>query len=152
MEYSRTNPQTSPPTSLIHTHIRRRNLAGLLVHLQRQYNPTGLPVRSQGCTYNPTGPPVRSQGCTYNPTGLPVRSQGCTLAQNPNQDAPLNLSPLSRVLCFYTIYLIRDSTAQRVCSPGAGFNPPEFSSSCGLPVSCCLATSELFRARSKHKR
>jgi len=43
--------------------------------------------------------------------------------------------------CFYTIYLTRDSTDQRVCSPGAGFNPPEFLSPCGLPVSCCLATS-----------
>jgi len=28
-----------------------------------------------------------------------------------------------------------------VCSKGAGFNPPEFWSSCDLPVSCCLATS-----------
>jgi len=37
------------------------NPAGLLVHLQRQYNPTGLHVRSQGCTYNPTGHPVLSQ-------------------------------------------------------------------------------------------
>ena len=36
--------------------------ARLLVHLQRQYNPSGLPVRSQGCTYNPTGLPVHSQG------------------------------------------------------------------------------------------
>ena len=35
----------------------------------------------------------------------------------------------------------RDSTTQRVCSPGAGFNPPEFWSPCGLPVSCCIATS-----------
>jgi len=43
--------------------------------------------------------------------------------------------------CFYTIYLTRDSTAQHVCSPGAGFNPPEILSPCGLPVSCCLATS-----------
>ena len=45
---------------------------------------------------------------------------------NPNQDAPLNLSPPFQVICFYTIYLTRDSTAQRVCSPGAGFNPPNF--------------------------
>ena len=47
------------------------------------------------------------------------------------------------VLCYMlcVIYLTRDSTAQCVCSPGAGFNPPEFLSPCGLPVSCCLATS-----------
>jgi len=77
----------------------------------------------------------------YNPTGLPVPLQGCTLTQTPDQDASHNLSPVSQVLCFYTIYLSRDSTAQRVCSPGVGFNPPEFLSSCGIPVSCCLATS-----------
>jgi len=70
-----------------------------------------------------------------------VRSQGSTLTQPPHQDFPLNLSTPSRVLCFYTTYLTRDSTALRVCSPGAGFNPPEFLSPCGLPVSCCLATS-----------
>jgi len=29
----------------------------------------------------------------------------------------------------------RDSTTQCVCLPGAGFNPPEFWSPCGLPVS-----------------
>ena len=92
-------------------------------------------------TRSPTALPVRLQGCTYNPTGLPVRSQGCTRTQTPNQDAPHKLSPQSRVLCFYTTYLTRDSTAQRVCSPGAEFNPPEFWLPCGLPVSCCLATS-----------
>jgi len=100
-------------------------------------------VRSQalsGFTHNPTGLPVRSQGCNYNPTRLPVRSQGCTRTQTPNHNAPNNFSPPSRVLYFYTTYLTRDSTAQRVCSPGAGFNPPEFLSPCGLPLSCCLAT------------
>jgi len=56
----KTNPQPSLPISLIHTHIYQRNPAGLLVLLQRQYNPTGLPVRSQGCIINPTGLPVHS--------------------------------------------------------------------------------------------
>jgi len=42
---------------------------------------------------------------------------------------------------FYTTYLTRDSTAQCVCSPDAGFNPLEFLSPCGLPVLWCLATS-----------
>jgi len=48
--------------SCIHMHTLH-NPAGLrvLVHLQRQCNPTGLSVRSQGCTYNPTGYHVRSQ-------------------------------------------------------------------------------------------
>jgi len=87
LEYRRTNPQPSPPTFLIHTHIHQRNPAGLLVHLQRQYNPTGLPVRSHGCT--------------CNNTGLPAHSQGCTLTQNPNQDALFHLSPL---FLFYISY------------------------------------------------
>ena len=51
------------------------------------------------------------------------------------------------MLC--VIYLTRDSTAQCVCSPGAGFNPPEFLSPCGLPVSCCLATSVVRSRNSK---
>jgi len=44
-------------------------------------------------------------------------------------------------ICFDTIYLIKDSTAQCLCSSGAGFNHPEFWSPCGLPVSCCLTMS-----------
>jgi len=49
------------------------NPSGLLVHLQRQYNPTGPPALSQECIYNPTslGHPACSQGCNHNPTGLP---------------------------------------------------------------------------------
>jgi len=70
-----------------------------------------------------------------------MRLQGCTCTQPPNQDAPHTLCPPSRVLFFDTSYLTRDSTTQRVCSPCAGFNPPEFLSSYGLPVSCCLAAS-----------
>ena len=50
---------------------------------------------------------------------------------------------------FYVIYLTRDSTAQCVCSPGAGSNPPVFLSPCGLPVSCCLATSVVRSCNSK---
>jgi len=50
---------------------------------------------------------------------------------------------------FYVIYLTSDSTAQCVCSPGAGFNPPEFLSPCGLPVLCCLATSVVCLQNSK---
>ena len=164
--------------------MHQLNPAGLLVHLQRQYNPSVLPVHSQRCTYNPTGLPVRSQKCifaifcasfvSYDPSmvnalqhgtwmdvcfsalvSLCVHRDALTIPlgslcvhrnaplPTPNQDAPHNLSSPSRVLCssFYTTYLKRDSTAQRVCSPGAGFNPPEFWSPCGLPVSCCLATS-----------
>jgi len=52
----------------------------------------------------------------------------------------------------FMLHLTRDSTNQRVCSPGphgAGFNPPEFLSPCGLPVSCCLATSVVRSRNSK---
>jgi len=70
--------------------------------------------------------------------------------QPPIKVPPPSPSPPSQVLCLmYTIYLTRDSTAQRVSSPGAGFNPPEFLSPCGLPVSCCLATSVV---RSRHSK
>ena len=112
-------------------------------NIEKQTRTQGVHRLCQGYTHNPTGLPVRSQGCTYNPSGLSVRSQGCTRTQTPNNDAPHNLSPPSRVLCFYTtyMYLTRDSTAQHVCSPGAGFNPPEFSSPCGLSMSYCLAMS-----------
>jgi len=58
-------------------------------------------------------------------------------------------SPPSWVLCFYAIYLTKDNTAQRVCSPGAGFNPSEHLWPCGLPVSCCLATSVVWSYRIK---
>ena len=130
----------------MHTHLHHHNPTGLLVYLQRQYNPTGLPVRSQGCT--------------YNPTGLPVRSQGCTLTATANQDAPLNPSPPSSdffmmMVTFITfksslvplieglfiLYILQETARQSVCAPGAGFNPPGIWSSCGQPLSCCLATS-----------
>ena len=84
-------------------------------------------------------------------TGMHLQSHWASCAftgmyshTNPQSRFPHNLSPLSWVLCFYASYLTRDSTTQRVCSPGAGFNPPEFWSPCGLPVSCCLTTSVLW--------
>jgi len=79
---------------IIQLNLHQLNPAGLLVHLQRQYNPSVLPVRSQGCT--------------YNPTGLPVRQQGFTLRQTPNQNPPLNLSPIFRVLCFMS-YILQET-------------------------------------------
>jgi len=148
MEYRRTNPHPGLATSPSRTRTYTNSIPLDSWSISRDSTtPLGsLYVHRpcQGYTHNPTGLPVRSQGCTYNPTGLPVRSQGCTRTQTPNipnQDAPHNLSPPSRVLCLYTTYLTRDNTAQRVCLPGAGFNPPKILWPCGLPVSCCLATS-----------
>jgi len=69
----------------------------------------------QGYTHNPTGLSVHSQGCTWNPTGISMPSQGYTPRQpsTRNHDAPLNLSPPSRVLCFYTRYhRVLEETAQ----------------------------------------
>jgi len=88
---------------------------------------------------------VCSPGAGFNPPEF-FGHLRCTLPHHPNQDDLHNLSPLSQIL-FYTIYLTRDSTTQCACSPGAGFNPPEFWSICGLPVSCCLSTS-VVRSRS----
>jgi len=114
------HPSLPSPPSHTHTYI---NSIPLLVHLQRQYNPSGHPVRSQGCT--------------YNPTGLPVRSQGCTLRQTPNQTSLPNLSPSSRVL-----YILQETTRPSVYTRQVrGSILRTFLSPCGLPVSCCLATS-----------
>jgi len=125
IEYRRTNPQSSLPTLPSHTPTYTNII---LMDSWSISNPTGHPVRSQaqsGTHPQSHWPPCAFTGCTCNPTGISMPSQGCTLRQIPNQDAPLKLSPQSWILCFYTIYLTRDSTAQRVCSPGAGFNPPE---------------------------
>jgi len=47
MEYKRTNPHPSLFISPSQTQTYINSIAaGLLVHLQRQYSPTGLPVRS----------------------------------------------------------------------------------------------------------
>jgi len=77
----------------------------------------------------------------------------CVHRDAPSDKPPIKLPPstfppISGSL-FYVIYLTRDSTAQCVCSPGVGFNPPEFMSPCGLTVSCCLATSVVQSRNSK---
>ena len=61
--------------------LHQLNPAGLLVHLQRQYNPSGLPVRSQGCTYNPTGLPVRPQGTPSDKP--PIKTPPSTFPPHP---------------------------------------------------------------------
>jgi len=131
MEYRRINSHPSLPTLPSYTHTYTNS----------------IPLDSWSISGDSTIPLgslfVHSpcQGYTHNPTGLPAGSQGCAHTQNPNQGASHTLSPPFRVLCFYATYLTRDSTTQHVCSPGVGFNPPEFLLPCGLPVSCYLATS-----------
>jgi len=68
---------------------------------------------------------------------------------SPQSQFPSHTSPPIPGSMFYVIYLTRDSTAQCVCSPNAGFNPPEFVSPCGLLVSCCLATSVVWSRNFK---
>jgi len=68
---------------------------------------------------------------------------------NPKSKFPPQPFPPIPASMFFVLYLTRDSTAQCVCSPGAGFNPLEFLSPCGLPVSCCLATSVVQSHNSK---
>ena len=104
MEYRRTNPHSSPPTSPSHTHTYTNSIP---LDSWSIFRDSTTPLGSlcvhrpcQGYTHNPTGLPVRS----YNPTGLRVSvcSQGCTRTQTPNKGAPHNLSPPSWVLCFCT--------------------------------------------------
>jgi len=66
------------------------------------------------CVHKPcqglTSLSLRSQGLTW----LPVRSQRYTLAQNPDQDAPINLIPPSQVLCFFLPYILPQTARQRI--------------------------------------
>jgi len=77
----------------------------------------------------------------------------CGHRDAPSDKPPIKFSPSTFPpipgSMFYVTHLTRDSTAQCVCSPGAGFNPLEFLSPCGLPVSCCLATSVVRSRNSK---
>ena len=133
MEYRRTNPHPSLPTSsLSHTHTptQSRWTPGPSPEtVQPHWDPCACtcpvrdtPVRDTPtiplvslCVHRDAGLPVRSQGCTYNPAGLPVRSQGCTLRKTPNQNSSLNLSPPSRLLCFM-LYILQETARLSVCA------------------------------------
>jgi len=79
----------------------------------------------------------------------PCAFTGMHLQKTPQSRCPAQPFPSIPGSMFYIIYLTRDSTAQRVCSPGAGFNPPKKLSPCDLPVSCCLTTSVVQLRNSK---
>ena len=60
---------------------------------------------------------------------------------NPQSRCPPQpFSPIPGSMFLYYVSYKRQHGSACV-SPGAGFNPPEFLLPCGLPVSCCLATS-----------
>ena len=74
-----------------------------------------IPLDSWSISRDSTIPLVsRSQGCTYNPTGLPVYSQGCTHKHTSNQDARLNLSPPSWIVLI--LYILQETVRLSVCA------------------------------------
>jgi len=95
MEYGRTSPRQvylHPPHT--HTHIHQRNPAGLLVHLPRQYNPTGLPVRSQALSG--THPHSHWAPCAF--TG--IHSHTNSQSKCPNLNQPFTPIPGFMLLCY----------------------------------------------------
>jgi len=56
---------------------------------------------------------------------------------------PFPLIPGVYTIYLYISYKRQHGSACVLARPSAGFNPPEFWSSCGLAVSCCLATSSV---------
>jgi len=120
MKSTRTNPQSSLPTSPSHKPTYTNAIPGPMDSWSIS-NPTGHPVRSQA--QSGIYPQSHWSSCAF--TGMHLQYHwdlyaftGMHPQTNPKSRCPLNLSPPSRVLCFHSIYLMRDSTAQRVCSPG----------------------------------
>ena len=111
-----------------------------------EYGPSLTPLGTlcvhrpcQGYTHNPTGLPVRSQGCSCNPTEISMPSQGCT--QTPIKMPPSTFLPHSRLYVFI-LYILQETARLSVCARQVRDSILRiFLSPCGLPVSCCLATS-----------
>jgi len=148
----RTNPLSSLSTSPSHTPTYTN---AITMDSWSMSNPTGHPVRSQAlsgihpqshwslCAF--TGMHLKSHWDLYAFAGIHPQTTINPQSWCPPQPFP----PIPGFMFLYQISssLRRDSTAQHVCSSGAGFNPSEFWSPCGLPVSCCLTTS-VVRSRS----
>jgi len=137
MECRRTNPQSSLPTFPSHTPTyTNAGPDGLLVHL----GTLCVHRPSQGYTHNPPGLPVRLQGCTC--TGISMPSHGRTLRQTPNQDVP-GPQPFPPILgSMFLHYLSYKRQHGSACVLArCGVQSSWILSPCGLPVSCCLATS-----------
>jgi len=127
MEYRRINPHPSPfLPSLLHTHTPTHS----------RWTPGPSPETIQ---------PLWSH-CAFIGIHLQSHWAPCAFTRmhpqtNPQSKYPSQpFSPIPGSM-FHTIFLTRGSTVQCVCSPVARFNPLEILLPCGLPVSCCLATS-----------
>jgi len=46
-----------------------------------------------------------------------------------------------KIFTVFVLHILQETARQSVCAPDARLNPPEILSPCGLPLSCCLATS-----------
>ena len=113
-----------------------RSPAGLRWCMCVFVNPAGLLVISRDSTI-----PLVSLCVHRDAPTIPVGSL-CIHRDAPSHKPPIKMHPSTflphprfSVFILPVVHLTRDSTAQRVCSPGAGFNPPDFLSPCGLPVS-----------------
>jgi len=71
----------------------------------------------------------------------------CIHRYAPSHNPPIKMPPSTFFPhpwgLYYISYKRQHGSACVLARPSAGFNPPEFWSSCGLAVSCCLATSSV---------
>ena len=104
--YSHQNPK-SAYSPLTHTTIHQLNPAELLVHLQRQYNPTGLSVRSQalsGIHPQSYGSPCAFTGMHLQSHWAPYAFTGMYLHTTPQSRCPPHpLSPIPGSIFWYFI-------------------------------------------------
>jgi len=141
MECRRMNPHSSLSTSPSHTHTYTNAIP---LDSWSISNPTGHPVLSQA--QSGIHPQSHWSPCAF--TGMHLQSHWAPCAftgmyphTNPQSRCPPQpFSPIPGPMFLYYISYKRQHGSACV-SPGAGFNPPEFLLPCGLPVSCCLATS-----------
>jgi len=136
MEYRRINPPSSLPSPPSHTHTYTNS----------------IPLDFWSISRDNTTPLVSL--CIHRDALTILLGSLCVHRDAPSDNPPIKMPPSTfsphpgfYVLC-YTCYK-RQHGSLCVCSPGAGFNPLEFLSPCGLSVSCCLATSRVWSRNSK---
>jgi len=142
MEYGKTSPrQVCLHPSHTHIHTHQRNPAGLLVHLPRHYNPTELPLHSQALSG--IHPQSHWAPCAF--TG--IHSHTNSQSRCPNLNQPFSPIPGSMLLC-YTSYKKQHGSSCVLAR--CGVQSSGILSTCGLPVSCRLATSVVQSRRGPH--